>query len=234
MALIITKSAEDVYGRKREVGREKQGINVGRMRVLPPPAHPDSFHLKNFAFSPIRLKPGEFVRRVGRVHLCDIPMLHDARPVQPIDIRQRDGAGVFRYAQMHEADVIVEIVAQELEIRIGDDAFELGGVGVAALLVEGVVLDQTFVDVVQECTRRVFVLVEFGHEGVEDGTLLGRCGGPRRAVGWRGRIGRVEEIGLILSWRRRCEEDGQAREEGKHCGELHFRSWLGIFGFELK
>lgn len=143
-------------------------------------------------------------------------MLHDARAVEAIDIRQRDGARVFLDAEMDEADVAVEIVALEGELREGDDAVQLGDVGVAALFVEGVVLDEIDGDVVGKGPRHVLVRVELRHEGAEDGFLLRWRGGSGRAVG---RVGHVDGPVRIAVWRRRCQEGGQGGENSEDGGE---------------
>lgn len=144
-------------------------------------------------------------------------MLHNARAVEPIDIRQRDGARVVLDAQMDEADVVVEDVALHGELRVGDDGEQLGGVGVAALEVERVMLDEIDGDVVLEGAGYVFVRVELRHEGVEDGVLLGWRGGPGRAVRW---LEPVDGGGsLIVGWGWVCQEGGQGGEDSKDGGE---------------
>lgn len=167
--------------------------------VPSPPPPPSDDPRVRFEF--IILKPRELISRVGRVHLRDIPVLYNASPVQTVNIGECHGAGVLVHAHVDEADVVVEVVALHRETRERNDSLQLGGVGVAALGVEGVVLGQIDGDVVHESPRRVFVRVQLGHEVAEDGPLLRRRGGARGAVGWRG-LERRSGIGRIVGWRR--------------------------------
>lgn len=116
-------------------------------------------------------------------------MLHDAGTVEAIDIRERDRLRALLDAEMNEADVVVGAAAQDGEVGVRDDVLEAGGVGVPALLVKGVVLDQVRGHVGQEGGRGRARGVEEGDEGGEDGALLGRGGGAWGAVGCGGWAG---------------------------------------------
>lgn len=119
-------------------------------------------------------------------------MLDNARPIHAIDIRERDGFGRLVDPDVDQADIVIEVGAQHVEGGVGQDAVELGLVGGAALLVEGVVLDEVGGDVGFEGEGGVLGDVEGGDEGGEEGALLVGGGGGGGAVG---AVGFGEESG---------------------------------------
>lgn len=124
------------------MGRNEGGFPPPFSTSPPGPARPDYFPSLGFPLGlQLSLKPGDFVGGISGVDLGDIPMLDDARAIEAIDIGEGDGAGVILDAQMDEADIVGEDVALDLELGVRDDGRELGGVGVAALRVERVVLE---------------------------------------------------------------------------------------------
>lgn len=74
-------------------------------------------------------------------------MLDNARPIHPINIRQRNRLRLLINPDMDQPQIIIEVLPQNFKRSVGDDAAELGLVGGAALLVEGVVLNQVGGDV---------------------------------------------------------------------------------------
>ena len=61
-----------------------------------------------------RLPPSEHcdrVRRVRRPRLRHVPMLHNARPIHAIDIRQRNRLRHLINPHMYQPDIIIEIVS---------------------------------------------------------------------------------------------------------------------------
>ena len=120
-------------------------------------------------------------------------MLDDASPIHTVNIRQRNRLGVLVDPHVGEADVVVEALAQDLEAGVGDDSGQFGGIGVAALLVEGIVFGEVDGDIGVKGLERVFLCIEHFDEGVEDGALLplgrrtrgtiGFCGAGDRVVG---------------------------------------------------
>lgn len=99
------------------------------------------------------------IRRVSRIYLCDIPMLHDTRPIEPIYICQRDRARVLVHTQVDEADFIVEIVPLHCELGERNDGRELGDIWVTALEVKRVVLNQVARNMIVKRLRNVLLNV---------------------------------------------------------------------------
>lgn len=68
-------------------------------------------------------------------------MLNDATAIKAIDIHQSTRLRLSLNSQMHNTQIVTEILPQHGEISEGEDLAEEGGVGVTALWAEWVVLD---------------------------------------------------------------------------------------------
>lgn len=148
-------------------------------------------------------------------------MLDNASPIHAINIRQRIWLRVVLDPRVKEAKVVVEILPQDGELGIGDDAGQLGGIGVAALLVKGIVLGEVNGYVGVKGLDGVLLPVQDIDEGVEDGALVGfRCR-ARGTVRLRG-SGAVRALGECL---RRVigqgEDQGERGEDGEEDGWTH-------------
>lgn len=69
-------------------------------------------------------------------------MLDNTRAVHAINVRQSQRLRVLiDDLDMDQAEIAIEVVAQNLELGVGDDAFEYGADGDATLAIEGIMLD---------------------------------------------------------------------------------------------
>lgn len=151
-------------------------------------------------------------------------MLHHTRPIQTEDI----GNGQRRLTQdleMHEPDVLVEGLVQDLALHGRDQDGEEGDGGGAAGGRVRAVVDVVRGDVGQVGVGGVALDVEFVDEVVEDGVLLRRRGGFAGAVRTRGDGDRVWGRVAVVYWGRGrgCggEEGEGAEEEGGWVEEMH-------------
>lgn len=149
-------------------------------------------------------------------------MLDNTGAIHAINIRQRNRLGLLLDPRLQEADVVVEVLAQDGEAGVGDDAGQFGGVGVAALLVEGVVLGEVDGDVGVEGLGRVLLPVQRLDEGVEDGALLPLGRGTRWAVGVGGADLGVGALGeRVRGVVGHGEDEGEGGEGGEEDGKTH-------------
>jgi len=141
---------------------------------------------------------GDRVRRVPRRLLCHIPMLNDTRPIHTVNVRQRDRQmPLLVNPHMDETNVIVETVPQDCAWHEGDDVRQLPSIGIAALLVEGIVLDQVYGNVRVEGAKDVLVDVKGVDEAVEDLALDGFWCVARRAIRFRD-VGTRDRVGVFV------------------------------------
>lgn len=68
-------------------------------------------------------------------------MLDNTTPFKPININQRSRLRCSLNPRMYNPQIVIEILPQDSEVRIGEDLCEEGGVAVTPLWAERIVLD---------------------------------------------------------------------------------------------
>ena len=88
-----------------------------------------------------------------RVEKDLLPMLHNARPIHSIDIRQSNWLRqrILINPQMDKPGVVVEVMSQNGAGYERDDVGQLCCIGITALRIEWIMLDQVKSDEISEC-----------------------------------------------------------------------------------
>ena len=141
-------------------------------------------------------------------------MLHNARPIHAINIRQRNRLRVLVHPHVDKPDVAVKVLAENLEVGVRDNPRKLRSIGVPSLSIKGVVLDEVDVNVGVECFRGVLLGVKDLGEVEEDLLLFVGVGVAGGTVGLF--AASLEEGGgrltKLVGWERCGKEERKRRD----------------------